>query len=131
MRFKRKRKPGPSKNEKKVQRRDGGGFGTRPVLSQIHPEVSNLTIQIAFTSPQKALIKEETLTFSPEDATAFSCACPGVCDVGTFDFTEKIGDMVAAQELMAETTGTCQVEGLGGIPPTCGYILKAHIEITY
>lgn len=129
MRFKRKRKPGPSKNEKKVGRRDGSPNG--PALRQIHPEVSNLTIQISFTSPQKALIKEETLTFSPEDPTAFSLACPGACDVGAFDFTEKIGDMIAAQESSSETTGTCKVEGLGGIPPMCGYVLKARIEIAY
>ncbi len=133
MRFKRRKKPGASKNEKKVQRRatEERGGGTGPALKQIHPEISDLTILISITSPQNTLVEEETRRFSPADATDFLRACPGTCGVGNFDLSEKIATMVEAQESQAETSGTCQVEGFGGVPQACGYILKCRIEIAY
>jgi len=100
MRFKRRRKPGPSKNQKKIQRRADSERprGNGPALRQLHPEVSDLTIQLSITSPQNVLINEETRKFTPADATDFSCGCPGTCGVGNFDFSEKIGGMIEAQE---------------------------------
>ncbi|MFH2203505.1 MAG: hypothetical protein ABIJ96_10345 [Elusimicrobiota bacterium] len=133
MRFQRRKKPGPSKNQKKIQRRAQSDHptATGPALRQLHPEISSLTIQLAITSPQNVLVQEETRRFTSADATNFACGCPGTCGVGKFDFSEKIGAMVEAQEPQGEASGTCKAEGFGGIPQPCGYAIKCRIEIAF
>jgi len=133
MRFKRRRKPGPSKNQKKVERRadDARPSGGGPALGQAYPGVSSLTIQFAITSPQNELVTEETRRFSPGDPADLSCKCPGTCGVGAFDLTEKVSAMVEARETAGEASGSCPIEGFGGIPQPCAYVMKCSISIVY
>lgn len=130
MHFKKKRKPGPSKNVKKVQRRETDG-PVGATLRQIHPTISNITIQISITSPQKALVLEETRTIPPNAPADFACACPGTCGIGVFRFNEKISTMVERQEASAEISGACPEEGFGGIPQPCAYAITCRIDISY
>lgn len=131
MRYKKKRKPGPSKNIMKVRRRETEErAGSGATLSQVHPEVTHITIQLSVTSPQNVLITEETRRFSSSDTVDFSCECPGTCGVGKFNFSEKIGLMVAAQEAKSEASGACEVR-VAGFPKPCGHIAKCGIEIAY
>jgi len=132
MRFKKKRKPGPSKNQKKVARRAQDDAGPdSPVLGRLLPGVSSLTIAFSITSPQNELVKEENISFKQNEPVELSCACPGTCGVGKFDLSEKVAAMVEAQETEGEASGACQMEGFGGIPEPCGYIMHCRINIAY
>lgn len=132
MRFKKRRRPGPSKNQKKVQRRQVEQREARggSLLKELHPEVTGLTIHLSYMSPQAELVSEETRRFGPADSTDFSCACPGTCGVGAFDLREKIGAVIETRESMSESSGKCETERFGGIEP-CGYVLKCKIEVQY
>jgi hypothetical protein len=133
MRFKRRKKPGPGKNVEKVQRRESSARSgnSGPSLGQIHPGVTSLLIELSITNPQEAVVSEETRKFSADDATNFACGCPGTCGVGKFDLSEKVGGMIEAQETSGEALGKCELEGFGGIPTPCGYVMKCRIEIAY
>jgi hypothetical protein len=130
---KKKRNPGPSKNEEKVERarqaeamnRTGNSVGAR------FPEVGSLKITLAFTGAQGQSFGEVTKTYKPQDPCDFATPCPGRCGVGSFDLASKIAAVVTAHEMVSEGSGVCQEKPYAGATEPCGCTLKARVEATY
>ena len=130
---KRRRNTGPSKNEEKVSRskqienrnRSSNSLGAR------YPLVSQLTICLDFLGPQQQVLGQEKRVFSSLDICNFSTPCPGKCGVGEFDLAAKIDLVIAAHELVSESSGVCQERLYVGSRDICGCQLKCRLDIVY
>ena len=126
---KKKRNPGPSKNEEKVERarqaKSQVAFGAR------YSQARSLTVVLTFSGPQGQSFGQETRTFSPQDPCDFAVPCPGRCGVGSFDLEGKIDAVIAAQEQQSQASGVCQEVLFAGSADTCGCKLDCAITVAY
>lgn len=130
---KRRRAPGPSKNEQKVQRAEEEARRARSIgsIAQRFPEVQRLAVKLQFLSPQGQVLAEEVRELRPADPVNLSAPCPGRCGVGKFDLAAKIESVVTARQNLAEASGVCQEPLYAGSPDSCGCKLNCRIEVTY
>lgn len=131
--FKRRHKPGPSKNELKVQRGHEAADRARGVgaLKELYPSVQRLSIRLEFISREGLAFDQQTRDFGPASTCDFSVPCPGRCGVGSFDLAAKVASVVETKQAVSESTGTCQEPLFAGATEVCGFQLRCKIEIAY
>lgn len=131
--FKRRAKPGPSKNEQKVERsREAARTASRAgVLGQRFPSVERLSVELAFSTPEGHALDNQKRAYRATDPCDFSVPCLGRCGGGTFDLAAKIEAVVTARERLSESNGTCQQSLYAGSPDVCGCRLSCRIEVSY
>ncbi|MEK7656404.1 MAG: hypothetical protein AAB412_01480 [Elusimicrobiota bacterium] len=132
--FKKRRGPqGPNKNEQKVRRGQEAADRARRngALSQHHPSVERLSVQLNFLGAQNQPIDQQTRVFGPSDVCDFSVPCPGRCGTGAFDLAAKIQAVVETRQALSESSGLCKVPLFAGSPDACGLQLKCRIEVRY
>ena len=132
--FKKRRGPqGPNKNEQKVRRgQDAADHARRTgALSQHHPSVERLCVQLNFLGAQNQPIDQQTRVFGPSDICDFSVPCPGRCGTGAFDLAAKIQAVVETRQALSESSGLCKVPLFAGSPDACGLQLKCRVEVRY
>lgn len=129
-RYGRRRKPGPSKNEKKVRRRGEADQGSGALLRQVFPALSRLSIKLAFTDARGAVVKEEAFDFGPADACNLAFACQGVCGVGKFNLTARIERAVTEQETAFEASAPCGSPRYGTVNEPCGSTIKCTVNLS-
>lgn len=129
-RYGRRRKPGPSKNEKKVQRRGETDQTAAAPLERVFPALSRLSIKLVFTDARGAAVKEESLDLGPGDACSLAFACPGVCGVGKFNLTARIERAVLEREVAFEATAPCGSPRYGTVNEPCGSTIKCTVNLT-
>lgn len=131
--FKRRAKPGPSKNEQKVQRglqaeaRARGGSS----VQQKFPTVEHLALLIDIITPQAQAIDHQTRSFSASEPCDFAVPCPGRCGQGSYDLSYKVKSAVEARESLSEGSLICKEPLFAGSSDSCGYTLKYRVEIRY
>ena len=129
-RFGRRRKIGPSKNEKKIRRRGEAGQVSSALLRHVFPTLSRLSVKLVFTDARGAVVKEESLDFSPGDPCDLAIACPGVCGVGKYNLTERIERAVTEQETALEASAPCGSPRYGTVNEPCGTSLKCTVALS-
>lgn len=130
---KRRRRPGPSKNEEKVSRAKEVESRNRPsnALGARFPNVLRLKVSLDFQGSRGQVLGSETRVFGPRDICNFSAPCPGTCGVGEFDLASKIAQVVTAGEAASEATGICQEHLYAGSTELCHCQLKCRLELEY
>ena len=130
---KKRRRPGPSKNDEKVSRGKDEERRAHPSnwLGNRFELVQGLAVQFELIGTHSEMLGQETRKFSREDACGFSVPCPGLCGGGTFDLGMKIGEAVAAQQAHAEGDLVCQNKTYSGPATVCGVTLKYRLDLTY
>ncbi len=129
-RFGRRRKPGPSKNEKKIRRRGEAGQSSAALLKHIFPTLSKLSVKLIFTDARGQVVKEESLDFAPEDSCDLAFSCPGVCGVGKYNLKERIERAVTEQETTLEASAPCGSPRYGTVNEPCGSALKCTVGLS-
>ncbi|MBI5624268.1 MAG: hypothetical protein HY924_10845 [Elusimicrobia bacterium] len=131
--FKKRRNPGPSKNELKVQRNEEEDRRTRSgdTLARRFPDVQRLSIRLEIRGPQSQLFSEESRVFNPPDRCNFAVACPGRCGGGTFNLEAKLESVLDSRQTASESSGVCQNPIYAGAAEVCGCRLSCKIEASY
>lgn len=133
--FKKRRraKPGPSKNELKVKRREReDNEAPEQTLEQRWPGVRSITVKLEFFTHQGHLMDEQTIRFGPTDVPDFEIECQGRCGGdGLFDLSEKIGQAVASGQSTVIGNDLCAVPVFPGTRETCSLQLKSKVDLGY
>ncbi|MFA6028474.1 MAG: hypothetical protein WC969_01340 [Elusimicrobiota bacterium] len=125
---KRKRTPGPNKNELKVMR------GRDPHQSRLQdrfPSVEKLSIHFSFATDRGQLLGEEDRVYSADDGCDFRVECPGRCGSGVFSVEKKVDESANARLPVTELSATCAQSIGAGSSELCGCVLKCRIEMRF
>jgi hypothetical protein len=130
---KRRRKPGPSKNEEKVSRGKEEERLAHPSnrLGNRYASAERLALAFTLIGNHQELLGQETRNFGREDACDFSVECPGLCGGGTFDLGLKVSELVASREPSSEFSLICQGKTYAGNATVCGVTLKCRADASY
>jgi len=130
---KRRKAPGPSKNEMKVRRGMEADQMTRSagVMKDRFPAVQKLSIQLDFLTPQGHLMDQQTRVFTPADACDFAVPCPGRCGRGSFDLAAKVRVVLESRQGRSDSSGTCAETLYPGSKEICGSQLRCRMEAAY
>jgi len=122
---------GPSKNEKKVSRRNTDDASGRP-LREVFPEVLRLGVEKVWTDAEGRPFQEDNNDFSSADPVDLKVACPGICGgTGNIDLTPKLESMVEGKVEKDEGQATCDMDRFGSPGEACGFTLKAVLTVSY
>ena len=132
---KKRRKAGPSKNDKKVSRAQTLEDNERAAgtLSSRFPTLRALRVKVSIATPQGVVLEESEETYSPNDPLILEADCPGSCGSGSYDFAalitgplERREERGTAQIICAETSYS------GAAGAQCGCIAKCDFtaEVT-
>ena len=102
--FKKRRAKTVSKNEERQEKASRAESQVRMagVVGARFPNVKRLNMRVTFLDARKNPLDEKTLSLAPNDPAIFKQPCPGMCGHGTFDFSLKITEQVAAAAPSAE-----------------------------
>lgn len=130
---KRRKAPGPSKNEIKVRRGMEADQMARSagLLKDRFPFVQKLSIQLDFLTPQGHLMDQQTRVFNPPDACDFAVSCPGRCGRGSFDLAAKVRAVLESRQGRSDSSGTCAETLYPGSKEICGFNLRCRMEAMY
>jgi hypothetical protein len=130
---KRRRKPGPSKNEEKVSRGKEEERMAHPSnrLGNRYGSAERLALALTLTGNHQEVLGQETRSFGREDACSFGVDCPGLCGGGRFDLSPKISEIVSLREPSVEFSLICQERTYGGAGTSCGVTLKCRVDASY
>jgi len=130
---KKRRRPGPSKNEEKIGRNKEEERRSHPSnwLGNRYESVAGLTLKFDLVGTHSENLGQETRKFGREDACAFSVPCPGLCGGGSFELGTKISEIVAAAQPSADFNVVCQHKTYSGPSSVCGVTLKCHLDLSY
>jgi len=132
---KKRRKVGPSKNDKKVSRMQTAEDNERAAgtLSSRFPSLRSLRVKVSIATPQGVVLEESEETYGPSDPFFLEADCPGSCGSGSYDFAvliaqslENLQERGAAQIVCSEPSYS------GAAGATCGCIAKCEFvaEVT-
>lgn len=128
---KKKRKPGPSKNEEKLRRaRDARAeeqaAGT---LAERFPSVRSVMVKLSVSTPQGVVLAESSETYGPDDYFQFEADCPGSCGSGKFDFSAVLADALQNGRASGTAQLVCAEQSYGGGPGgTCGCVARCDFS---
>ncbi|MBI3551484.1 MAG: hypothetical protein HY077_03115 [Elusimicrobia bacterium] len=130
---KKRRRPGPSKNDEKVSRGKDEERLAHPSnwLGNRYDSVQGLALAIELIGTHNELLGQESRKFGRDDACGFSFPCPGLCGGGTFDLGVKISEIVATKEPHSEFSVVCQHKTYSGPSTVCGVTLKCRLDVVY
>ncbi len=130
---KKRRRPGPSKNDEKVSRGKDEERRAHPSnwLGNRFELVSGLTLALKLVGTHNELLAEETRIFGREEACSFAVPCPGLCGGGSFDLGPKVTEVVAAHEALSESVIICQNKTYSGPASACGVTLQCRLDVVY
>lgn len=131
--FKRRKPPGPSKNEVKVKREREQESRERSLapLSVLYPGVERLIVRLEFLGPQQQPLGQETREFGKDDRCRLVVSCPGQCGVGFFNLEGKVSQVIESKSAVSESSGKCQEPLYAGASSLCGCMLKCALQVVY
>lgn len=128
-RFRRVQK-GPTKNEKKIRRREDASRDYAAPLERRFPGLKHLSVELVFTDARGTVMKEEALRLTPEDPCDLTFDCPGICGVGKFDLAARIERALTEAEISFEAAADCGSPRYGTVKEPCGSSLKCRVELS-
>ena len=132
---KKRRKAGPSKNEKKVGRAQTAEDNERAAgtLSSRFPTLRALRVKVSIATPQGVVLEESEESFGPNDPLILEADCPGSCGSGAYDFATLISPALERQEERGASQIICaEASYSGAAGAQCGCIAKCEFtaEVT-
>ncbi len=127
----RRAKPGPSKNELKVNQErsrekmleQSGKLGDR------YPQVQSLEISWQMKTPEGALLGQEKKLVKAGDPLLFDVPCEGGCGNGLFLLTDVVNDLLARGGEQHQGRGTCRAASYKNAAMPCGVELSYQIKV--
>jgi hypothetical protein len=126
---KKRRKAGPSKNEKKVGRAQTAEDQERAAgtLSTRFPSVRALKVKVSIATPQGVVLEESEETYGPNDPFFLEADCPGSCGSGSYDFAVLIAQSLENLQERGQAQIICAEPSYSGAAgATCGCIAKCE-----
>ncbi len=126
---KKKRKVGPSKNEKKVGRAQIAEENERAAgtLSTRYPFVRALRVKVSISTPQGVVLEESEETYGPGDPFVLEADCPGSCGSGSYDFAVMIAESLERRADQGTSQTVCAEPSYSGAPGAqCGCVAKCE-----
>lgn len=126
---KKRRKAGPSKNEKKVGRQQNAEDQERAAgtISTRFPAVRALRVKVSIATPQGVVLEESEETYGPNDPFYLEADCPGSCGSGSYDFAGLIAQSIESMQERGSAQIICAEPSYSGAAgATCGCIAKCE-----
>lgn len=126
---KKRRKAGPSKNDKKVSRAQTAEADERAAgtLSTRFPAVRGLKVKLSIATPQGVVLEETVENYGPNDAFVLEADCPGSCGSGNYDFAPLIIEALEQGRKAGSSQIICAEASYGGGPGgVCGCVAKCE-----
>jgi hypothetical protein len=122
---------GPNKNESKVLRRERieRDKGTAVTLGDLFPSIRRLSLDIRFMTPQNQPFEEFKRTMEAGDPCDLILNCPGRCDVGRFDLSERVGAMVQTRRERSDEKLICPQPIYAGPAGSCDFRLECRVDL--
>ena len=116
---KRRRKPGPSKNEEKVRRQeDADRRGSIP-LSAAYPRLEHLSGELSFAMAVGGVLETKRIQADRNQNVKLSFDCPGRCGSGQFHLGPKVSAAVAQGRERLDIAESCNERTMGVEPCGC------------
>lgn len=130
---KKRRRPGPSKNEEKIARGKEEERRQHPSnwLSSRYDGVASVAISYDLIGTHGEIFAQETRRFGAQDSCDFTVQCPGLCGGGSFDMGPKVSEAIAGRVAHSEFSGICQNKTYAGSSTICGVTLKCRLDAVY
>jgi hypothetical protein len=128
---KKKRKPGPSKNEEKVRRGQAAAdnASSAGTLAGRLSFVRSLTLKMTVTSPQGVVLSEENKKIGPNDPFLIEADCSGSCGSGSFDFSEGVAEALSRRQASGLVEFPCAEPSYsGGASAVCGCVARCAYQ---
>ena len=125
------RKPGPSKNDKKVSRGEAAEAASRAAgtIASRFPGVRSLKVSLAISTPQGVVLEQSEESYDAQDPFQLECDCPGSCGSGKYDFGPLVEEALTRGSKKGSAQLVCAEASYGGGPGgTCGCVAKAEFE---
>ena len=126
---KKRRKAGPSKNDKKVGRAQAEQDAERAAgtLSTRFPAVRSLRVKLSIATPQGVVLEQTEETYGPNDALILEADCPGSCGSGSYDIAPLIAAAIEGGQKQGSTQLICaEASYSGGNGGVCGCVAKCE-----
>jgi hypothetical protein len=130
---KKKRKPGPSKNEEKIRRAQAAQAEERAAgtVAERFPSVRQIVLKLSVSTPQGVVLSEASETYGPDDAFQFEADCPGSCGSGNYDFGPILADALQNARASGTAQIICAEQSYGGGPGgTCGCVARCDFTVS-
>jgi hypothetical protein len=126
----RRAKPGPSKNEQKVNQERArekleemsGKLGER------YPHVAGLEISWQMKTPDGAVLAQDVRKVTPQDVVLFDVNCEGSCGKGSFLLTDAVHDFLARGVDRHQGRGVCRAASYSNASVPCGVELSYQLK---
>lgn len=128
---KKRRKPGPSKNDEKVQRARQAEAQTRAAgtLATRLPGLSALEVRLTFKAANGVILAEDGLTLAAGDSFQLDADCPGACGVGRFDFAPALAEAISRGQDSGAVELACREPLYGGGGAPCACAARAEFSV--
>lgn len=126
---KKRRKPGPSKNDEKVRRAESEQANDRAAgtLSSRFPTLRSLVVRVTVATPQGAILEDSEETYGPNDPFRLQTDCPGSCGSGIYDFSPLVAQSLQTLQDRGTAQIICAKTSYSGAPGTlCGCVAKCE-----
>ncbi|UPT75630.1 MAG: hypothetical protein M0D55_08140 [Elusimicrobiota bacterium] len=126
---KKRRKVGPSKNEKKVGRAQIAEDNERAAgtISSRYPHVKALRVKVSIATPQGVVLETSEETYGPNDPLVLEADCPGSCGSGAYDFAALIAEPLERRDERGAAQVICVEPSYSGAAGAqCGCIAKVE-----
>jgi hypothetical protein len=131
---KRRGRPGPSKNEEKVMRREAEARREKSAarLGDLFPAVQSVSLSWKFVTPQQETYDEGARALTAADACDLVLPCPGRCrGQGAFDLTARLRSLADSGRERGEELAVCREPLYAGSPQLCDFRLECRLQVTY
>lgn len=124
---KRRRKPGPSKNEEKVRRQDEAERRASIPLAAAFPRLERLTGELSFVLPPGSVLETKTIDAGREENLNLSFDCPGRCGRGRFHLGPKVAAAIAQNREVLQIADACTERSMG--TDACGCEMRGTLNL--
>jgi hypothetical protein len=124
------RRKGPSKNDKKVRRRENSDRTGSVALENRFPGISGLSLELVVNDERGEALERQSRSFSRGDSCDVAIACPGRCGVGAYDLSRVLSEAIEAGESSRDGSFPCKHPRYGTVSEACGCVLELKASWT-
>lgn len=124
---KKRRKPGPSKNEEKIRRNEDADRRGAIPLGVAYPRLESVTGELTFSLAVGGVLDIKRIDANRNQNLNLSFDCPGRCGSGKFHVGPKLTQAVAQNRERLDVAEKC-LERTMGVEP-CGCELKGTLTL--
>jgi hypothetical protein len=126
---KKRRKPGPSKNEEKIRRNENEARLSSIPLSANYPRLESLAGELTFNYPPGNVLDSVKIQASRSQPVTLSFDCPGRCGRGKFHLGPKLAEAMTQNRERLDVAIPCPERSMG--TDACGCELRGVLQLRF